>query len=83
MRRSWNGGDSRGEVATCRGKDICPEAGRVPVPYPIGPGSDEDREAFRCGFTITLEFNTDSTYSEPFGWELSELESKYSRPCST
>jgi len=53
------------------------------VPYPTGAGSDEDREAFRCGFNIAVEFNTDPTYSKPFGQELNELESKYGRPCST
>jgi hypothetical protein len=53
------------------------------VPYPTGADSDEDREAFRCGFTIAVEFTTDHEYSEAFAQELAELGSKYGRHCST
>jgi len=53
------------------------------VPYPIGAGTDEDREAFRCGFNTGIEFSTDRRSSELFGRDLAELEFKYGRPCST
>jgi hypothetical protein len=53
------------------------------VPYPTGAASDEDREAFRSGFRIAVEFIARRDSSAPFGEELAELASKYGRPCST
>jgi hypothetical protein len=53
------------------------------APYPTGATSDEDREAFRCGFNVAIEFRHHPDPSNPFGQELADLESKYGGLCST
>lgn len=81
----WRGHQRRVRDLTWFGYLIGRRSGALSgvVPYPTGVGSDEDREAFRCGFNTAVELNSYPKSADGLGRELADLESNFGRACST